>query len=104
MAMRGSIQWYLQWIARRLQTRRSSKASNVGLARNFGPGGTLGKCYGNAMEMLWKCYEHLGNAMENGHFNGKLIEVPSGKPTKNDGKSQCLMGISTTSTINGHFQ
>jgi hypothetical protein len=34
------------------------------------------------MEMLWKCYEHLGNAMENGHFNGKLIEVPSGKPTK----------------------
>ena len=56
------------------------------------------------MEMLWKCYEHLGNAMENGHFNGKLIKVPSGKPTKNDGKSQCLMGISTTSTINGHFQ
>jgi hypothetical protein len=52
------------------------------LARNFGPGGSLGKCYGNAMEMLWKCYEHLGNAMENGHFNGKLIEVPSGKPTK----------------------
>ena len=67
MAMRGSIQWYLQWIARRLQTRRSSKASNVGLARNFGPGGTLGKCYGNAMntwEMLWKMGISMGNSLK----------------------------------------